>query len=40
MSGDVTLKHIIGALAVRMIAMALFIPLLLVPYWKWIGFLQ
>ncbi|MDL2209326.1 anion permease [Desulfovibrio sp. OttesenSCG-928-O18] len=40
MCGAVTLKHIMGALAVRMVAFALFIPLILVPYWKLIGFVQ
>lgn len=40
MSGDVTLKHIIGALGIRMVAFAIFVPLLLVPYWKLIGFIQ
>jgi len=40
MSGAVTLKHIMGALAIRMVACALFIPALLVPYWKLIGFIN
>lgn len=40
MSGAVTLKHIMGALAIRMVACALFIPAILVPYWKLIGFIN
>ncbi len=40
MSGAVTLRHIMGAFAIRMVAFALLIPLLLVPYWKLIGFLK
>lgn len=40
MSGDVTLKHIIGALGIRMAAFAIFVPLLLIPYWKLVGFLH
>lgn len=40
MSGAVTLRHIMGAFAIRMVAFALFIPLILVPYWKLIGFLK
>lgn len=40
MSGDVTLRHIIGALGIRMAAFAVFVPLLLVPYWKLIGFIN
>ncbi len=40
MSGAVSLRHIMGALAIRMAACALLIPLVLVPYWKLIGFLR
>ena len=40
MSGAVTLRHIMGAFAIRMVAFAFFIPLILVPYWKMIGFLK
>ena len=40
MSGAVTLRHIMGAFAIRMVAFAFFIPLILVPYWKLIGFLK
>ena len=40
MSGAVTLKHVMGALAIRMVAFALFIPAILVPYWKLIGFIN
>lgn len=40
MSGCIRLRFIIGAFAIRMIAMAFFVPLLLVPYWRLIGFVQ
>lgn len=40
MSGAVTLRHIMGAFAIRMVAFAFFIPLILVPYWKMVGFLK
>ena len=40
MSGAVTLKHVMGALAIRMVAFALFVPAILVPYWKLIGFIN
>lgn len=39
MTGAVTLRHIVPALALRMLLMLILIPLCLVPYWKLIGFL-
>lgn len=39
-SGAVCLRYLMPALAVRIVAVAVAIPLLLVPYWKFIGYIQ
>lgn len=39
MTGAVTLRYIVPALLLRMVVMLLLIPLVLIPYWKLIGFL-